>query len=216
MTNKIFQKRNIPNILVVVRMILTIAIVVLLSIPDMKTIYSFYSPLHDDYLYTIITLNHLLAGILFVIASYTDRLDGRLARKHAWVSDFGKLWDPIADKVLINSVLICFAAKGYIPAWIPIIMIARDIAVDADRMFAASRGVIVAANIYGKAKTVVQMFAIIFIFFIFNGVEGPDLVIYWAVQNLLMYVACLLSLISGVIYFRKIHDALKAQNVSQS
>lgn len=214
---KVFVKQNIPNILLVTRIVLTVAVVVLLLIPNeyFQIVYTLKSIVTHNDSYTVVTLNYLLAGIFFTIACITDFLDGHLARKYNWVSDFGKLWDPIADKILINSVLICLAAQNIIPVWIPVIMIARDVAVDADRMVAASKNVVVAANIYGKLKTIFQMVAIIFVFFFCNSNSTYEAAMYWGIQNLPMYIACLLSIISGVIYFRDIHLTLKERNVQQ-
>ena len=110
-----------------------------------------------------------------------------------------------------------FAYWRMIPAFIPIIMIARDIAVDADRMIAASKKIVVAANWYGKAKTIIQMIAIGCIFFFWNGryeyVETlNELTMWWAIQNLAMYVACLVSVVSGIKYFIEIAQKTKKVN----
>jgi len=218
---KIFCKQNIPNILVVVRMCLVPIIVTLLILEQyvpLKPIYTlldiFQKESHVDY--TSVTPFLLAAGILFVLASFTDWLDGFLARKYNWISDFGKFWDPIADKVLINSTLIMFAWLGYIPVLIPVIMIARDVLVDCDRMVAAKQDIVVAANIYGKLKTILQMVGLIFIFFLFNG-RGSDIMtdhaaMYWVAQNLLMYAATIMSVTSGIIYFVQISKARKEKN----
>jgi len=217
---KVFCKQNIPNMLVILRMVLAIAVVTLILLdgyccPGNKIIYTIKDIFLKDSKginkdYCDITLYMLLAGILFVLASITDWLDGKLARKYNWVSDFGKFWDPIADKVLVNSTLIAFAWCDLIPVVIPIIMIARDVLVDADRMIAAKQNIVVAANIYGKMKTVLQMIAIIFIFFLFSRHDfTTHALMYWLVQNLLMYVATLMSVFSGVIYFKQISKAKK-------
>lgn len=221
----VMRKENIPNMLIIFRIILAIAIVVLMLIPfDPELsfggkvyfgdpIYTFKSVLNPDgtFPYSRVYLNEIIAGSLFVLACFTDWLDGLIARKKGWVSDFGKLWDPIADKILINSILVCFAYWKLIPAFIPIIMIARDVAVDADKMVAASKGVVVPANFFGKLKTVVQMFAIVVIFFFFNAninvvnfradLGQDDRAIWWGIQNLAMYLAAFISVLSGIIYF---------------
>lgn len=237
---KIFCKQNIPNMLIIFRIVLTVVIITLLLIPATTTqiflsptgnfslVYELQSPFAGDVErgvmpYTEVYANQLAAGILFLLACLSDWLDGLIARKFNWVSNFGKLWDPIADKILINSVLICFAYWQMIPAFIPIIMIARDVAVDADRMVAAKKNVVVAANIYGKLKTIMQMVACIVIFFILNAqytVVGDPLVyelyderaLWWGVQNLGMYMAAVLSILSGVIYFIDIHKKTKLAN----
>lgn len=224
---KIFCKQNIPNMLVIFRIALTIVIITLLLIPveHFKLIYQLKSPFakEGELNYTNVYLNQLLAGIFFIIACISDWLDGFLARRNNWVTDFGKLWDPIADKILINSVLICFAYWQMIPVFIPIIMIARDVAVDADRMVAAKKNVVVAANIYGKLKTVMQMVACIVVFFFLNAnyatITNPLMLLvnderplWWGVQNLGMFAAMALSILSGVIYFIEIHKKTKKIN----
>lgn len=216
---KVFCKQNIPNMLVVFRMILAVVIVGLLIanhfVPPGNSnpiIYQLKGPEWMPYYIATIKLYFLIAGCLFVLASFTDWLDGFLARKNHWVSDFGKLWDPIADKVLINSVLICFAWSGYIGVFIPVIMIARDVAVDAQRMVAAKKNIVVAANFWGKCKTVLQMVGIIFIFFIFAFKGDINNVFYWTIQQLLMYIATIMSVVSGVIYFIDINKAMKAKS----
>ena len=216
---KVFCKQNIPNILLVSRMIL-VPVIVALLIADFftkgdgvnKIIYSMILPFDRDFKYTKVSLFFLIAGCLFIIASITDWLDGFLARKYNWVSDFGKFWDPIADKVLINSVLICFAAAQYVPFYIPVIMIARDVIVDAQRMSAAKKNIVVAANYWGKLKTVLQMLGVIVIFFFFNA-QYDDLHsskwVFYVIQNLMLHIATIVSIVSGVNYFINIRKAVK-------
>ena len=228
MKNKIFVKKNIPNILLVVRMLLVPAIVGLL-IADYfcesgnPLIYSLFSPFNRESTYTHIHLFFLIAGILFVIAAITDWLDGRIARKYNWVSNFGKFWDPVADKVLINSVLICFAAATIVPIYIPIITIIRDVIVDAQRMTASKKDIVVAANYWGKLKTILQMVGIIFIMFFFNAPYFNDVVnepayqgIYWGVQNLFLHLATIMSVVSGIVYFTGINRKMRNQHGKQN
>ena len=220
---KIFQKKNIPNMLLVLRMILAVAVVVLIicdcyyrtrviyNVSDMFLKEEWDKSQHQGY--CSISLLMLIAGGLFVLACITDFLDGYLARRFNWVSDFGKFWDPVADKVLVNSVLICFAFHCFIPVWIPVIMIARDVVVDAQRMIAAKKDVVVAANIWGKAKTVLQMIGIIWIFFFCCGTEyayHPGM--WWGIQNTVLYLATIMSVVSGVIYMVRINQVLKNKN----
>jgi len=210
---KIFCKQNIPNMLLVLRMLLVPAIVTLMILDvyiGSARIYSIKS-LTNKLPYCDITLFMLIAGCLFVFASITDFLDGFLARKYKWVSDFGKLWDPIADKVLINSTLICLCWHGMVPIFVPVIMIARDVIVDAKRMVAAKDRIVVAANIYGKMKTVLQMVGVIFVFFICcNASDGyDDPAMWWGVQNFVLYAATIVSVISGVVYFKQINKQMK-------
>ena len=165
---------------------------------------------------TGINLVFLIVFIFFVLASYTDYLDGHLARKNNQVTDLGKFLDPVADKLLINSIVIFLVAPTvfapYIPAscapvmsfsiWCAIILVARDIVVDALRFIAASKGKVIAANIFGKVKTVLEMVAIgavllngfPFRYFDHNWYPGLH------ITDFLVYAATLASLISGVIY----------------
>lgn len=108
-----------------------------------------------------VSMTALLVLILFAIASFTDYLDGHIARKHNLITSFGKFIDPIADKLLVNTMFILFAVDGVVPAVFVLIMIWRDMIVDGLRMNASAKGKVVAAGMMGKAKTVLQMFAII-------------------------------------------------------
>lgn len=161
-------------------------------------------------------LSWILAGILFVVASLTDFLDGYLSRKFNWVSDFGKLWDPIADKILVNSVLVVFAGANtnnemQVFFIIPITMIIRDIIVDAYRMYASSKNIVVPANMYGKLKTTTQLIGIILIYFLFawNYSAANNSVYWWLAQNLFMWISLALSVVSGFIYGFQITKQLK-------
>lgn len=150
-------------------------------------------------------------GIIFVVACITDAIDGFLARKFNWISEFGKLWDPIADKILINTTLIAFAIAQLVPWPIIVLMICRDIIVDAGRIYAAQAKKTIAADIFGKLKTIFQMVALILIFFIFNNQPSPDLW-YWLIQNFFIYLATIFSLISGINYMIKIYHPKHAEH----
>ena len=206
------SKKSIPNILTIVRIILAVFTILFVCI------YKFWPTKAFSYMFNDIPITYILAGVFFVIASITDLLDGYLARKYNWISNFGKLWDPIADKILINGVLIGLAVNGSVPVFIPIIMICRDIIVDASRMYASTKGKVVAANIWGKLKTVFQMIAIILILFSFCIVYN-NLVFYYLVQNLFLLVATVFSVVSGVIYeiqiFKKENKVNEEQEVKQ-
>lgn len=191
------SKKSIPNILTIVRIILAVFAILFVCIYKFWTTKAF-SYMFNDGTIVAVPITYILAGVFFVIASITDLMDGQLARKYHWISDFGKLWDPIADKILINGVLIGLAVNGSIPVFIPIIMICRDIIVDASRMYASTKGKVVAANIWGKLKTVSQMIGIILILFVFGIVNNN--VFHYLVQNLCLLVATVFSVVSGVIY----------------
>ena len=169
-----------------------------------------------------INLIFLIIFVFFIIASYTDHLDGHLARKNNQVTTLGKFLDPVADKLLINSIVIFLAAPAvfasYIPGadrvanfsvWCAIILVARDIVVDALRFIAAQKGVVIAANIFGKMKTVLEMVAISFV--LLNGWPFYYFDANWPVRisDIFVYLATLVSVISGVIYVYQNRAALK-------
>ena len=164
---------------------------------------------------TGINLVFLILFVFFVIASYTDHLDGYLARKNNQVTDLGKFLDPVADKLLVNSLVIFLAAPAvfakYVPngdsvisfnVWCVIILVARDIVVDALRFIAASKGTVIAANIFGKLKTVLEMVAIGAV--LLNGFPFRYFDASWPsglhIADFLVYLATAASFISGVIY----------------
>ena len=165
-------------------------------------------------------LNEILAAILFVIASLTDFLDGYIARKYHWVSDFGKIWDPLADKLLVDGVLICFAYLSLIPIWVCVLLILRDFIVDAFRMHALSKQIIVPASMWGKLKTVFELVGLILIFFFMHF--GFDLAVathqevdWYLGQNFVMLVATLFSLVSMGIYMVQISKQIALVKVKQ-
>jgi CDP-diacylglycerol--glycerol-3-phosphate 3-phosphatidyltransferase len=131
----------------------------------------------------------------------SDFLDGYLARKFNWVSEWGKIWDPIADKVLINTVLICLSTTNVVPFILVVIFISRDTIVDAYRISAIKKNINVAANLWGKLKTIFQFFALIILLFLFNG-QLQENYGYWTWQNGLLIIACLFSIISGIVYVK--------------
>ena len=146
------------------------------------------------------TILDLILAILFVVGSATDAIDGKIARKYNLITDFGKFFDPLSDKFLVNSALIFLACYGRIPALIIILMIGRDLAVDGIRFMAASKGEVIAANIFGKLKTVFQMVTIPFVMlngFPFNYLFKEHTYIF---LDVLLSITCAMSLISGFIY----------------
>ena len=135
----------------------------------------------------------LIAGIIFIAASLTDTLDGYLARKNNQVTVFGKFMDPLADKLLVCSALICLVELGRIPAWVVIIIIGRDFIISGFRLIAAEKGVVIAANMWGKVKTTVQMIMVIALIFHFGG-------IFNVIEQILIWAALALTIISLVNY----------------
>ena len=162
---------------------------------------------------TRINLIFLIVFVFFVIASYTDHLDGKLARKNNQVTDLGKFLDPVADKLLVSSMLIFLCSPSFapynheqmvfFPVWCVIIMVARDTVVDALRFITAQKGTVIAANIFGKLKTVLQMVAIGAVLlndFPFHYLYPNNTNPYLTVTAFLVYAATLVSFLSGVIY----------------
>ncbi|WVH36891.1 CDP-diacylglycerol--glycerol-3-phosphate 3-phosphatidyltransferase [Mycoplasmoides gallisepticum] len=216
MANLIF--RNIPNILTTIRIIILIPILVLFyfSLSDQKTIYQ----IHFFNLATLkINLYFLIIGILFVVASFSDFLDGYLARKYQLISNYGKVFDPIADKLLINAVLIYFAYLGVVNFYLVILLILRDIYVDGLRVFVSTKRIVVPANIFGKLKTVTQMVAIIITFFVAGQFVLTNTIAN-QIFNLAYYLATFFSLLSGGIYsyqiYQKYQMMVKQTNTEQT
>ena len=203
------KKMNLPTKITFTRIIATIVLIVALFIlsliPELPT------PLLGN---SRINLIFLVVFVFFVIASYTDHLDGKLARKNNQVTDLGKFLDPVADKLLVSSMLIFLTApqifaryaveqSAFIPVWCVIIMVARDTVVDALRFIGAQKGVVIAANIFGKLKTVLQMVAIGAVLlndFPFHYIYPNNNNPYLTVTAFLVYAATAVSLISGIIY----------------
>lgn len=145
---------NLPTKLTVLRLILSGVVIVLLSFPFYAVGVAFPKFIVGG---ITIELQYIIAGIIFIIASVTDFLDGYIARKNNLVTDTGKMLDAIADKVLVNSVLIILAAQGFIHEIVPVIIVLRDIVVNAIKMEAAGKGKVVAAIKSGKIKTAFLM-----------------------------------------------------------
>ena len=145
----------------------------------------------------------LLAAIVFAVASLTDAIDGYLARSRNWVTTFGKLMDPIADKLLIIAALVALVGLDRVAPWVAMVIIAREFAVTALRMAAAQQGVVIPAGVWGKAKTIVQVAAV---FALIAAGDQPPLAV-----DLLVYGAVAVTVFSGVDYFfgirRQVNEA---------
>lgn len=142
-----------------------------------------------------------VALAIFIIAAFTDLFDGRIARKYKLVTNFGKLMDPLADKLLVCSALICLVELERIPAWVVIVIIAREFVISGIRLIAADDGVVISASKWGKVKTVFQM---IMVGFMIGNVE-----MFSIITMLLMWIALALTIISLVDYVIKNIDLLK-------
>lgn len=170
---------NLPNKLTILRMCM-VPVFILFMLTD----------LGGDY-------NNIIALVLFVIASLTDFLDGHLARKNNLVTNFGKFMDPLADKLLVCSALICFVETNQLPAWMVLVIIAREFIISGFRLIASDEGIVIAASYWGKVKTVVQIIMIIAVL-----IDFPyAMVIAWA--------AVALTVISLVDYIVKNINVIK-------
>ena len=187
---------NTPTKITVVRLILT-AVILLLLWDAFFSLIGFNFPKYNVN-GVLVQLNYIIAGVIFIIASLTDFLDGYLARKNNQVTDLGKMLDAIADKVLVSPVLIVLAANGFIPTVIPVIYITRDIVVDAIKMQAASKGKVQAAIKSGKYKTASMMIGICLVFFYNIPFEFININVALG----LLYLACILSIVSAVEYYK--------------
>lgn len=188
------KKLNLPNKLTISRLILSVVIIFVLLFP----FYLVNIHLEPIFIGGIrCEIKYFIAGGLFVIASITDFLDGMIARKYKMITNTGKMLDAIADKVLVDSVLIILASQGMIDTIIPVVVILRDIVVNAIKMEAASKGVVIAAIKSGKWKTASLMVGLVLVFCYNLPFEMWNL----QVADFLMYFATIMSLISMFQYY---------------
>lgn len=199
---------NLPNKLTLSRIVMTfIVIIVLLGGSYTSSILGLELPKLFINEVIVIDTKYIIAGIIFIIASITDFLDGYIARKNNLVTDFGKLTDAIADKILVDSVLIILASQGRIHPIIPVIIVIRDIVVDSIKMLAASKGKVVAAIKSGKVKTACLMVGIVLT--LFNNLPFE----LWNIDvaTFLLMVATVLSIISGIQYLNMNKGLIKSK-----
>ncbi|NMA51151.1 MAG: CDP-diacylglycerol--glycerol-3-phosphate 3-phosphatidyltransferase [Mollicutes bacterium] len=197
---------NIPNKITLSRIVLSIIILIILMVPASS--FGFNWPIYDS-IFKIkinpLSLKYIVSGILFVIASLTDKLDGYLAKKWDMVTDFGKMIDAIADKILVNGVLIILAYDKLIPVAIPVIIITRDIITDTCKMVSGNKGKVVSASSLGRIKTAFMMVGVSFVFF---G-NLPFQLIPFDFAGLCIIIATVLSVVSGCQYFFNTRKLLK-------
>lgn len=148
---------------------------------------------------------NFIAVAIFIIASITDLLDGKIARKYNLVTNFGKFMDPLADKLLVSAAMICLIEIGLLPAWVVIIIIAREFIISGFRLVASDNGVVIAASIWGKVKTVFQMIMVIALILHF------DIPYFNYLEITLIVIATALTVISLIDYIVKNKDVLKDQ-----
>ena len=177
---------NLPNKLTVLRVILVPFFVLFLLGADYMGPFSPY-----------------IALIIFIVASLTDMLDGKIARKYNLITNFGKFMDPLADKLLVCSALICFVDMHRMPTWVVLIIIAREFIISGFRLIAAENGRVLAAGIWGKAKTVVQMIMCILLIMDVSALS--------VVTTIAIYAALILTIISLVDYIVHNLDVLSDQ-----
>ena len=189
---------NLPNKLTTARLVLTAAFVAALSVPAFPNRFA-------------------LATALFLVASLTDFLDGYIARKHNLVTDFGKLMDPLVDKILTGSVFIMLSAFGAVPAWATIVIIAREFLVTGLRLLASAAGAVLAADRLGKWKTISQIAAATYFLLQLGADEAALGGVAWAtgmgapelVGNSLLAVCVTLTLVSGWSYIWKNRELIR-------
>lgn len=178
---------NLPNKLTIMRVILIPFFVFFLLSP--------YFPAYGNY----------IAVAIFIVASLTDMLDGKIARKYNLVTNFGKFMDPLADKLLVCSAMICLIELDRLAAWIVIVIIAREFIISGFRLVASDNGVVIAASYWGKFKTTFQMLMVIVLIL---DIQMP---FFQILGTVLMYVALILTVVSLIDYIVKNKDVLKDQ-----
>ena len=185
---------NLPNKITLTRIALSIIILALLLIPweAMNIVFPIFVIKG-----IIINTKYIIAGILFIIASVSDFIDGYIARSRNIITDFGKVMDAIADKILVNGILIILAYERVIPVVIPVVIIIRDIIVDTCKMVSGKNGKVVAASKMGKIKTVFMMSGIALTFFY----NLPFELLHFDLASILIIFATIMSIISGCQYF---------------
>lgn len=188
---------NLPNKLTMARIYLSLIIIVILLFPFDALGIEVYKLFINESI--VVDIRYPIAGVIFGIASLTDFFDGRIARKRNLVTDFGKMIDSIADKVLVNSVLIILASSGFIHPIITVVIILRDSIVNSIKMIAGSKGDVVAAIKTGKIKATFLMVGIMLTLFYNLPFELWNL----KVSEFLLVIACVFAIISAVEYYNQ-------------
>ncbi|KIR01679.1 CDP-diacylglycerol--glycerol-3-phosphate 3-phosphatidyltransferase [Lachnospiraceae bacterium TWA4] len=175
------MNKNIPNILTCIRVILIPFFVYFLMYTELK---------------------YVALGV-FIVASLTDFLDGHLARKYQLVSNFGKFMDPLADKLLVCTALICFTELKLLPSWMVIIIISREFIISGFRLLAVEQGVVIAANYWGKIKTNCQMIMIVLLIGQFPGT------VFDILEQIFIWAALIMTVVSLITYLYQNKQVLK-------
>lgn len=195
------DKMNLPNKITITRIILSVLLLIFMMLPwyDLGVNFPVYQVANIN-----VSIDYIIGGVIFLIASTSDFLDGYLARKYNQVTDFGKVMDAIADKLLVNGLLIILAYNRMISLVIPVVIISRDIVVDSCKMISGNKGRVVAASILGKIKTICMMVGLTLTMFY----NLPFELIGFPLSDLLLIAAVVLSVISGVQYFYNVKDII--------
>ncbi len=176
-----------------------------MNLPNKLTMFRvFLVPVFIIFMMAPIPYNRILALIVFIVASLTDTADGYIARKYNLITDFGKFMDPLADKLLVCSAMICLIDTQQLAAWIVIVIIAREFIISGFRLVAVDNGVVIAASMWGKSKTVCQMIMIIALVW--------DIPFYgfWVFEQILIYLSLILTVVSLVDYLVKNKNVLSS------
>ena len=188
---------NVPNKITICRIALSVLLLIIMIFPVDKVGINF--PEFQLAGKLVIDSKYLICGIIFLIASLTDFLDGYLARKYNMVTDIGKVMDAIADKILVNGVLILLATEGYISPIVPVVIVSRDIVVDSIKMVAGQKSGAFGASMAGKIKTACMLVGITLLFFY----DLPFSLINVYPAKAIIMIATVLSVISGIQYYVK-------------
>lgn len=192
------MKLNLPNKLTIFRIIVTVVIIFIMLFPFYNINIQFPEFIvNGSKNEIVVNSKYIIAGILFIIASVTDFFDGYIARKYNMITDEGKMLDAIADKILVNSILIILSSTGFIHPIIPVIIIIRDSVVNSIKMLAGNKGKVVAAINTGKWKTACLMVGIVLTLFYNLPFELWNI----NVSDALLIIATILSIISGIQYY---------------
>lgn len=177
---------NLPNKLTIIRVIMIPFFVFFMLVP-------------------VVPYSNVIAAVIFCVASFTDFLDGYLARRDGLVTNFGKFMDPLADKLLVCAALICLIENGQLPAWVVVIIISREFIISGFRLIASDNGVVIAASYWGKFKTVSQMIMVIVLIL---NIQMP---LFQVLGTILIWLSVILTVVSLVDYVVKNKDVLKDQ-----
>lgn len=181
------QKLNLPNKLTLIRM--------------------FLAPIYLALMLIEFPYHYIVAFAVFAVASLTDMLDGKIARKNNLITVFGKLLDPLADKMLTTAALLAFMREGWCSIWIVMIVLTREFAVAGVRLIATAQGIVIPANYWGKAKTVSQMVFTIVIMLLaeldatFDIFANAGWFTLARVSNIMLWITAVLTVVSGITYF---------------